>query len=115
MKSGKKAGRGYAEGSLKALEPTKFKKGETIPGPGRPKGSLSLKDKMKQFLDLDVKIKMPDGTIQDKSVLESIILSLLSQAQKGNIRAIQEVLDRNFGKEPDVIEISHEDRLKELK
>jgi hypothetical protein len=109
-------GKGSNPNSVKALQPTMIKKGSSAPaGAGRPKGSHSLKERLQKYLDLDIKIKMPDGTIQDKSVLDGIILSLLSQAQKGNIRAIQEVFDRNFGKEADVLNIKHEDALELLK
>jgi len=109
-------GKGSNPNSIKALEPTMIKKGQS-PSPlsGRPKGSHSLKERLQKYLDLDIKIKMPDGTVQDKSVLDGIILSLLSQAQKGNIRAIQEVFDRNFGKEAEVLNIKHEDALELLK
>jgi hypothetical protein len=110
----KTKGKGTNPNSKAALEPTKWKKGFCPPGAGRPLGALSLKDRMRKYLELDIKMKMPDGSIQDKSVLDGIILSLLSQAQKGNIKAIQEVFDRNFGKEADVINITHEDALKEL-
>lgn len=116
IKGEKKDNRGRSPGSQAALKATQCKKGEHPPGAGRPKGSLSLKDRMNRYLDLDIKIKMPDGSIQDKSVLDSIILSLLNKAQKGDVRAIQEVFDRNFGKETENINLmSHEDWLKELK
>jgi hypothetical protein len=114
IKGEKKDNRGRSPGSLAALKATQCKKGEHPPGAGRPKGSLSLKDRIHKYLDVDVKIKMPDGSIQDKSILEGIILSLLNQAQKGNIKAIQEVFDRGFGKEAEVVHIKHEDALKEL-
>jgi len=116
MKIGNKSDkRGRSPGSLAALEPTKLKKGDRLPGAGRPHGSLSLKDKLKHYLELDVQVKMPDGSIQSKQVLDSIILSLLSQANKGNIKAIEQVLDRGFGKEAEVVITRHEDALKELK
>ncbi len=101
-------GKGTNPNSKKALEPTKWKKGQAVPGAGRPKGALSLKERMKKFLDIEVNVKMPGGSIQSQSVLDSILLSLMSQAQKGNMMAIKEVLDRNFGKEPEKIEIDHE-------
>lgn len=107
-------GKGNNPNSKKALEIGKWKKGDSPNPAGRPKGSMSLKERMNKYLELDIKMKMPDGSIQDKSVLDGIILSLLSQAQKGNIKAIQEVFDRNFGKEPEVVNITHEDALKEM-
>lgn len=108
-------GKGSNPNSKKALEATKWKPGEAVPGAGRPKGSLSFKERLNKYLELDIKIKMPDGSIQDKSVLDGIILSLLSQAQKGNIIAIREVFDRGFGKEPENMNIIHENTLEHLK
>lgn len=110
-------GKGQHPNSKKALIPTQTKKGgPTHPGVGRPKGSLSLKERMSKFLDLDVKVKMPNGSIKDQTVLDSIILSLLHQAQKGNIQAVKEVLERNFGKEDQGINVksSFVDKLKDL-
>ncbi len=85
-----------------------IKKGQKM-SPGRPKGSVNLKDRLQKFLDLDVKIKMPDGSIQDKTVLDNILMSLLAQAAKGNVKAIQEVLDRQYGKADQKLEISGND------
>lgn len=98
-------GKGNNPNSKKALEATKWKKGEVVPGGGRPKGSLSLKERMAQFVEIPVKIKMPDGSITDQSILDSIIMSLLHQAQKGNMVAVKEVFDRFYGKETQPIDI----------
>lgn len=101
------AGKGVHPNSLKNLELGKFKPGEKHGG--RPKGALSLKERMAKFIDLQTKVKMPDGSITDATVMESIILSLLAQAAKGNINAIKEVLDRNFGKEAQPVELTGKD------
>ena len=90
------------------------KKGEQPPGAGRKKGTLSLKERLNNFLELDIKIKMPGGKIEDREVLDGVIMSLLAQAQKGNVQAIKEVFDRGFGKEADVVMVRHEDALKVL-
>jgi hypothetical protein len=109
----KTKGKGSAPNSKKNLELGKWLPGQSGNPAGKVKGTLNLKERLQTYLALDIKIKMPDGSIQDKSVLDGIVLSLLSQAQKGNIQAIREVFDRNFGKEADVLQIeSHEDRLK---
>jgi hypothetical protein len=111
----KTKGKGTNPNSLKALEPTKWKKGFKPEGAGRPKGALSLKDRMKRYLDLSVEVKLPDGTITDREVLDDIILSLFNEARKGNTKAIEQVLDRFYGKEPEKLEVTaHEDRLKFL-
>jgi hypothetical protein len=110
----KGAGKGSHPNSKKALAQYMCKKGEQPPGAGRKKGTLSLKERLNKFLDLDVKIKMPSGKVEDREILDGIILSLLSQAQKGNVQAIREVFDRGFGKEADVVMVRHEDALKVL-
>lgn len=108
-------GKGTNPNSLKAIEACKWKKGQSGNPKGKEKGSLSLKERMNKFLGLNVKVKMPDGTIKEQEVLDSIIMSLLAQAQKGNIVAIKEVFERNFGKEADKLEvISHEEFLKSI-
>lgn len=99
-------GKGRHPNSLANLKP--LKPGHPPMG-GRPKGALSLKERMAKFIDLNTKVKMPDGTITDATVMEGIILSLLAQASKGNIQAIKEVLDRNYGKEADKVELTGSD------
>ena len=97
MTSLKGIGKGRHPNSLKQLKTTPHKLGDpALPGAGRPKGSISLKERLQKYLDLDVKMKMPDGTIQSKTVMDSIVLALLAQAQKGNVLAIREVLDRYY-------------------
>lgn len=85
---------------------TPFVKGNTY-GKGRPKGSIDFKKRMQKFLDLEVKIKLPDGRIEDKTVLDQIIMSLLAKAAKGNLIAIREVLDRVYGKADQKIEVEN--------
>jgi hypothetical protein len=99
--------KGTHPNSLKALSKTQRKKGEgPLPGAGRPKGALSLKERLLRFLDIQISgCSMPDGSIQDKTVLEQIILTLISRAIAGDIHAIKEVFDRGFGKETDKLEI----------
>ncbi len=113
---GKIKGSGNNPNSRKALIPGQVKKGGPAkPGAGRPEGSISAKTYFNKFISIEVPVKMPNGKIENKTIMESIFLSLLHQAQKGNLMAIKEVLDRNFGKEPDNVNVySHEDALKEL-
>jgi hypothetical protein len=101
----KGVGKGNNPKKSDAFKEKIFKKGVSGNPKGRPIGSLSLRDRMKKFLELDVQVAMPDGTITSQTVLDSVILSLLAQALKGNTIAIKEVLDRNFGKEPEKLEI----------
>lgn len=97
-------GKGNNPNSKKAL--TKRVKGAPpVPGAGRPKGSLSLKERLSKFSNIEIPVKMPNGTVENQTIIDSIILSLLAQAQKGNLFAIKEVLDRHFGKEPEKLDI----------
>lgn len=100
--------KGVHPNSLKALEATKYKKGK-VPTGGRPKGALSLKERLNKYLEMEMKTKMPDGTITDKQVLDNVILSLLAKAIKGDVRAIEVVLERQFGKEADKVELTGRD------
>lgn len=106
--------RGAHPNSLKALEANKYKKGKKPTG-GRPKGSLSLKDRMRHYLELEVPVEIPNGTITDRTILDGIIIALFKQAAAGNVMAIKEVFDRHFGKEADTIMMKHEDALREMK
>ncbi|HYT43781.1 MAG TPA: DUF5681 domain-containing protein [Methylomirabilota bacterium] len=102
-KKGEIKGKGNNPNSRAALK--SYKKGESGNPKGRPIGSLSLKERLAKFSSLEISVKMPNGSIQSQTIMDSIILSLLSQAQKGNIMAIKEVLDRNFGKESERTDI----------
>jgi hypothetical protein len=101
MKSGEKAvkGKGKHPNCVAARKKHEFKKGEPVPKGGRPKGSLSLKERMDKFMHLEIKVKMPDGSVTKQEIADSIAMSLITQAQKGNIAAIKELLDRYYGKE----------------
>ena len=115
-KKGETKGKGNNPNSKAALK--SYKKGVSGNPSGRPKGSLSLKERMAKFLEIDIQVKMPNGSIQSQTMMDSILLSLLAQAQKGNLVAIKEVLDRNFGKEPEKHQVDdHElrDTVEEIK
>lgn len=109
-------GKGQHPNSKKALEPTIFKKGHPgAPGCGRPKGALNLRDRMQHYLDIKIEVKSPDGKIiKDKTVLDSIIVSLLNKAQQGDVKAIQETFDRGFGKEVENLNVNYSDELKRI-
>jgi len=97
--------KGVHPNTLKTLEKHKYQKGK-VPTGGRPKGSLSLKERMDKFMHLPTKVVMPDGSITEKSVLDSVVLGLLAKARKGDIPAVKEVLERYFGKEADRLELT---------
>ncbi len=102
--------KGVHPNSLKALELGKFKKGHTPPPTaGRPKGAISLKERLDKYIDLPTKVVMPDGTVSDKSVMDSIVLALLGKARKGDISAAKEILDRYYGKQTEKMELTGKD------
>lgn len=90
-----------------ARKATQFKPGN--PGGGRPKGALSYKDRFEKYLQLEHQVKMPDGTVTDKAILDGIILSALAKARQGDVRAMEFVFNRSFGKEPDKMELTGKD------
>lgn len=100
--------KGIHPNTLAALEPTMYKKGKKPTG-GRPKGSLSLKERFAKYIDIQTPIKMPDGSIKDVALMESIILSLLAKASKGEVKAVKEVFDRVYGKESQKLEVTGKD------
>jgi hypothetical protein len=66
-----------------------FKKGTT----GNPKG------RPKKLPDIDTLLADVLGSEDDdKSEAKAVIKSLLTQAKKGNVRAIEVLLDRAYGK-----------------
>lgn len=99
-------GKGKNPNSLKNLKP--YKPGHPPTG-GRPKGSLSFKERAQKFLDIQTKYKMPNGTITDQTLLDGAILSLIAQANKGNVPALKELFERIFGKEVEKVELTGSD------
>lgn len=98
--------KGAHPNSLKNLKP--YVKGKKPTG-GRPKGALSLKERMDKYINLDTKVVMPNGTVSDKSVMDSIVLALLGKARKGDVPAAKEILDRYYGKEASKVELTGSD------
>lgn len=93
-------GKGSNPNSLKNLEATKKKPGErAYPGAGRPKGSISLRERLGKYLEMEVPEQMPNGSFQKIPMIESIILAMLAKGKLGDMTAIKETLDRYYGKE----------------
>lgn len=72
-----------------------FHKGVSGNPKGRPKVIPELKD---------VLVKIMTDKRKGRTALEAIFISLRNRAIKGDIRAIQEILDRIYGKTKHVIE-----------
>lgn len=107
-KTESKPAKGKHPNSLKNLK--KFEVGHApVPGCGRPPGAISLKERMDRYIYLPTKVAMPDGTITDKEVMDSVVLALLSKARKGDVPAAKEILDRYYGKQSDKLELTGKD------
>ena len=79
-------------GGYKQIQP-RFKKGESGNPKGRPKDLPELKEILSEILS-------EEKEIQGKKLtgLRAVLISLHAKAVKGDIRAIQEILDRFYGK-----------------
>ena len=92
-----------------------FSKDNPPPGNGRPKGSKNRSTILKKWLDVTVKVKNPETNKTEIGTLEDqIVLSLINAAKKGNVRAVQEILDTRYGKLNEKIEVEHSQRVREL-
>lgn len=72
---------------------TPFQPGQSGNPKGRPKGSRNLSAILKDMLDQDVE---EDGQLVKFS--DAIVKRLIQKANKGDIKAIQEIFDRTEGK-----------------
>lgn len=72
---------------------TPFQPGQSGNPKGRPKGSRNLSAILKDMLDQDVE---EDGEMVKFS--DAIVKRLIQKANKGDIKAIQEIFDRTEGK-----------------
>lgn len=68
---------------------------------GRPEGAKSLSTQLREFLETTVK----DDDGENTTFRDAIIKKLLQKAQKGDIKAIQEIFDRTEGKSKQSIEV----------
>jgi hypothetical protein len=58
---------------------------------------------------------MPNGELKESTIMEAIIMALVTKACRGDMKAVEMVLERRFGKEEEDLIIKHEQALKELK
>lgn len=84
------------------------KKGEPSRNPnGRPKGAKNRSTLLKKWLSVATTIKNPvTKEVEQITVEDEVVLSLINQARKGNVTAIREILDTTYGKVADKIEIT---------
>jgi len=76
-----------------------LEKGETANPNGRPKGVKNRSTILRKWLELNEKLKNPiTGEIEQLTVEDAVILALISKARKGDVAAIREILDTNYGK-----------------
>jgi hypothetical protein len=80
-------------------------------------GLKILSDYFNPVLNCPTMVTMPNGKEELKTVMDQIIIKLASKALDGDIKAVELILDRNFGKEEQklVLQMSHEQALLQLK
>ncbi len=87
---------------------TQFKSGESGNPHGRPKGSRNLSTILREVLDEEIEITLPNGQKEKKPFAEVIARKLIKKAVEGDIRAIREIWDRCEGKATQEILNFHE-------
>jgi hypothetical protein len=87
-----------------------LEKGETANPNGRPKGSKNRSTILRKWLETKEKIKNPiTGAEEQVTVEDAVILALIGKARKGDVAAIREILDTNYGKLTDSFSIETSD------
>lgn len=93
--------------NLLANKSPQWEKGQTGNPLGRPKGLRNRSTILREMLGL----KMPgkktnplDPEDKDFTVEKGINVALINKALKGDVRAIQEIQDTMYGKNPDIVQ-----------
>ncbi len=103
-------GTGSHPNSLKALQSNR---GQGVKNAGRKHGTINVKSRILKYLDIEVPLKLPDGSTENAQVADTIIIALIQQAQRGNIKAAELLFDRGYGKQEQVIDVK-DDRIEKL-
>lgn len=94
------------------LRPVSWKPGQSGNPKGKPKGTKSISTFLRKLLDKEISAPRGSELASGKiTVAERLALSLISQANLGNIRAAVEILDRTEGKVKDVVEQTNKNDL----
>lgn len=101
-------------------KPHRWKPGESGNPNGRPKKDVNLTSLMKELLPEKAEYIAPGSTPDDKTWRQVIIKALFVKAAKGDIKAIELVLERTEGKitqpiggdedKPIVLKVVYDDR-----
>lgn len=79
--------------------PHQFKPGVSGNPAGKPKGTRSISSIIREYLEAEIEVTDPiTKTKGKKKISEVISLKMLQQAINGDMRAMQEILDRTEGK-----------------
>lgn len=80
-------------------------------------GLKILSDYFNPVLNCPTMVTMPNGKEELKTVMDQIIVKLATKALDGDIKAVELILERCFGKEEQtlVLQMSHEQALHQLK
>jgi hypothetical protein len=104
---------------VETLKKHGFKPGNRANPKGRPTNvkrisDRELKDYLEEFLQMMTKVKMPNKSTETRTVFEGILASLCAKACTGDIRAIELILDRLFGRSEQKMIITHEAALQQM-
>jgi len=95
------------------IEPHKFPEGQSGNPKGRPKGARSMTTILREMLETETETEV-DGQKVKMTFQDSIIRKLLQKANKGEIKAITEILDRVEGKAKQELTMNVEQTKKEI-
>lgn len=87
------------------LEPTKWKKGQSGNPAGAKKGVMSVKNTIRQWLEMKEEIRNPiTGEVMKLTQLEILVLSQMRKARAGSVNSFNALLDRLEGKPNQLIQ-----------
>lgn len=90
---------------IQRSETGRFLKGNTVSKKPHKKWGYHLTELLKEEGDI------PDTLLPEKTKLQRVIETLYNDAIAGNMRAIEIIFERLYGKEPDVLQLGLEEQL----
>lgn len=85
--------------SLKNLEKARWKPGQSGNPKGKPKGTISLRERLERLSTIEVDTVLPDGSSAKREVIDDILCALIAKGRGGDVPALKEYLERLYGKE----------------
>lgn len=86
---------------------TQFKPGQSGNPAGKPKGIPNSATRMRRLLELTQNLTNPvTGDIEGFTVMEQLDMKLIQMARGGDLRAIQEILNRLEGRPRESVDVT---------